>query len=217
MPDFAQFGLPTLIIFAFLALLSVTAVATGFWKMAQFRRLGLGRQKEAEAILEDWLSGRAPRAQEKAAARQSGAARILQAVFSGLQARPDDPRYAEELGRQVALGELTALGARMRLLEMVVQAAPMLGLLGTVIGMIDAFAALSLAQGAADPTELAGGIWTALTTTAAGLAIALVAYVIANTLESRIDAERARMETLLSAAIHGRVDTGAGLSGAAQR
>ncbi|WP_281824791.1 MotA/TolQ/ExbB proton channel family protein [Jannaschia rubra] len=208
MSGLAGFGLPTLIVFALLGALSVTAVATGIWKMAQFHRLGVGRAREAETILDDWLSGEAPRAVERAASRSSSGARILQAVFSALGARPDDPRYAEELGRQTALSELAALASRMRLLEVVVQAAPMLGLLGTVIGMIDAFAALSVAQGAVDPSDLAGGIWTALTTTAAGLAIALLAYFIANLLESRIEAERTRMESLLSAAIHGRVDGG---------
>ena len=201
-----ELSLPTLVIFAILALLSVMAVATGLWKAAQFRRLGVGRAAEAEAILDDWLSNRARRAIERADHRRTGGARILQAVFTGRQARPGDPAYAEELGRQAALGELGALGARMRLLEMVVQAAPMLGLLGTVIGMIDAFGALSVAEGAVAPSALASGIWTALTTTAAGLAIALVAYFIANLFESRIERERARMESLLSAAIHGRVD-----------
>lgn len=206
MPDLAQFGAPTLAIFAALACLSVIAVATGLWKVAQFRRMGVGRSREADAILDDWVAGRMAEAEARAAARRSGGARILQAVFRGLEATPDDPAHAEELGRQVALGELSALASRMRLLEVVVQAAPMLGLLGTVIGMIDAFAALAVAEGAADPTELAAGIYAALTTTAAGLAIALVAYLVANALESRIEGERRRMETVLSAALHGRAD-----------
>ena len=118
-----------------------------------------------------------------------------------------DRDYAEELGRQTALVELAAMSQRMRLLEAVVQAAPMLGLLGTVIGMIDAFGTLSSSTGAVDPALLAGGIWTALTTTAVGLAIALVTFFIANWFESRIEGERQSIETLISAAIHGRVDT----------
>ena len=100
---------------------------------------------------------------------------------------------------------------RLRLLEMVVQSAPMLGLLGTVIGMIDAFAVLSLTEGQVDPAGLAGGIWTALTTTAVGLAIALVAYFLASWFESRIDRERNLIEAVISAAIHGRVDPSAKL------
>jgi biopolymer transport protein ExbB len=92
---------------------------------------------------------------------------------------------------------------------MVVQAAPMLGLLGTVVGMIDAFSVLAVTDGAVDPTLLASGIYVALTTTAAGLAIALVAFFIATWLEGRIDRERNLMEALMSAAIYGRVDPNA--------
>ena len=132
-------------------------------------------------------------------------ARVLGAVMSGLRARPGDPAYGEELARQVALAELVQMGARMRLLEAVVQMAPMLGLLGTVIGMIDAFGNLALSQQGSDPRLLAGGIWTALTTTAAGLAIALVAYFISAWLDGRIEDERQSIELAVSAAIHGRI------------
>ena len=90
-------------------------------------------------------------------------------------------------------------------LATIASAAPLLGLLGTVIGMIDAFGSLAASQAAADPRMLASGIWTALTTTAAGLAIALVAYFIAAWLEGRIDDERQTIEMVISAAIHGRV------------
>lgn len=199
-------GPATLGVFIGLAILSIMAVTVTFFKFIQFNRLGVGRQKRAEVIIDNWLNGRPEEALRAAATRENVLTRVLQAVLSGLRARPNDPDYAEELGRQTALIELAAMSKRMRLLEAVVQAAPMLGLLGTVIGMIDAFATLSQSQGAVDPSLLASGIWTALTTTAVGLAIALVTYFIANWLESRIEGERQAIETLISAAIHGRVD-----------
>ena len=62
------------------------------------------------------------------------------------------------------------------------------------------------ADRAVAPTQLAAAIWTALTTTAAGLAIALITYFIATWLEGRIEGERQTIETMISAAIHGRVD-----------
>ncbi len=206
---FEQFDLPTIVVFAALGVLSVMAVTVSCFKFIQFNRLGVGRTKRAEAIIDSWLNGRPDEAMRAASTRENVLARVLQAVLSGLRARPNDPDYAEELGRQTALVELAAMSNRMRLLEAVVQAAPMLGLLGTVIGMIDAFGTLSMSQGAVDPALLAGGIWTALTTTAVGLAIALVTFFIANFLEARIEGERQAIETLISAAIHGRVDTSA--------
>lgn len=206
-PDISALNTSTLLVFGALAILSLLAVTVSFYKVFQFARMGVGRTRGAEDILDDWLDGRAEEALGVAAKRKSVLSRVLQSVFSGLRARPGDQDYAEELGRQAALVELAAMGKQMRILETVVQAAPILGLLGTVIGMIDAFSTLAGADGAVDPTQLAGGIWTALTTTAAGLAIALVAYFIATWLEGRIEGERQSIEALISAAIHGRVDS----------
>lgn len=205
-PDLSALNTTTLAVFGALAVMSLLAVTVAFFKALQFARMGVGKHKAAEAILEDWLGGRADAALTRAAERRFVLARVLQSVFSGLRARPNDQDFAEELGRQTALVELARMTSRMRILETVVQAAPMLGLLGTVIGMIDAFSTLAGADGAVDPTQLASGIWTALTTTAAGLAIALITYFIATWLEGRIEGERQTIETMISSAIHGRVD-----------
>lgn len=210
--DFSEFGPVTLAIFATMAVLSFLAIAVGLYKWVQFARLGVGRRRQAEKVLDDWLAGRANEAIQTAARRRTVLMRILQSVFSGLQARPGDPAYAEELGRQTAIIELASMSERMRLLDMVVQAAPMLGLLGTVVGMIDAFSVLAATEGAVDPAALADGIWTALTTTAVGLAIALVAFFIATIFEARIDRERNMIEAIISAAVHGRVDPSARLA-----
>lgn len=195
----------SLVVFAALGLLSVLTVTVAVYKIMQFRRMGAGRHQVAQDILDDWLNGRPNEAIRRTVAGNTVLARVLGAVISGLRARPGDQAYGQELGRQTALSELAQMGAQMRLLEAVVQAAPMLGLLGTVIGMIDAFGNLAVSQQAADPRLLAGGIWTALTTTALGLAIALVAYFIANWLEGRIEHERLSIEMAVSAAIHGQV------------
>ncbi|MFL4472322.1 MotA/TolQ/ExbB proton channel family protein [Tateyamaria armeniaca] len=165
------FQIASLGVYGLLALLSLVAIAIGLYKIAQFARLGVGRRSEAERILDDWLNGRVDEAISAAGRRRSVLARILQAVFSGIQARPADVTYAEELSRQTAIIELATMSERMRALDMVVQAAPMLGLLGTVVGMIDAFSVLAVAEGAVDPATLAGGIYVAPTTTAAGLIV----------------------------------------------
>lgn len=208
LPDFMTAGLMTIFVFGALGAMSVMTLGVGIFKTVQFARMGVGRRAGAEAILQNWLSGRPDEAIRLATGRGSVLARVLQAVFSAQQSRPGDTAYAEELGRQSAILELAQMTERMRALEMVVQAAPMLGLLGTVVGMIDAFAVLSQADGAVDPAGLAGGIWVALTTTAAGLAVALVTYFIATWLDARIERERNMIEALISAAVYGRVETG---------
>jgi biopolymer transport protein ExbB len=67
------------------------------------------------------------------------------------------------------------------LLHIVAQSAPLLGLLGTVMGMIQAFIRIQALGGQVNPSDLAGGIWEALITTAAGLTVAipaLIAYIV---------------------------------------
>ncbi len=61
----------------------------------------------------------------------------------------------------------------LRLVELIAYLSPLLGLLGTVLGMIDAFRGLEVDVNQADAGVLAGGIWEALLTTAVGLGIAI--------------------------------------------
>jgi biopolymer transport protein ExbB len=65
--------------------------------------------------------------------------------------------------------------------------APLLGFLGTVTGMISAFMKIQDLQGSANPSDLAGGIWEALITTAFGLAVGIIAYTFYNLLVDKIN------------------------------
>ncbi|MFM2388926.1 MAG: hypothetical protein RLZZ437_481, partial [Pseudomonadota bacterium] len=109
MPDFAALGTTTLVVFAALGVLSLVAVTVFFFKLLQFARLGVGRHRLAENVLNDWLGGRADQAIAVASERKTVLTRILQSVMLCLRARPNEPAYAEELGRQVAITELTAM------------------------------------------------------------------------------------------------------------
>ncbi|MBR9862213.1 MAG: MotA/TolQ/ExbB proton channel family protein [Rhodobacteraceae bacterium] len=77
----------------------------------------------------------------------------------------------------MAAQELAALRSGLRPLELIVTIAPLIGLFGTVLGMIEAFQGLETSGSQADPSVLAGSIWEALPTTAAGLAVAFPAAV----------------------------------------
>ena len=72
-------------------------------------------------------------------------------------------------------------------LATVAGAAPRLGLLGTVTGMIQAFIAIAQAEGSVSPKLLSSGIYEAMVTTAAGLIIGLPAYVGYNYLVAKTD------------------------------
>ncbi len=77
---------------------------------------------------------------------------------------------------------------RIEALNIIGQVSPMIGLFGTVYGMIMAFSAIVASGGAADPVMLAGGIGTALTTTFWGLVVAIPSLAAAALLRGRIDA-----------------------------
>ena len=83
-------------------------------------------------------------------------------------------------------------------LEVISQVSPLVGLLGTVIGMIDSFNELELGGSLVDPAILAGGIWTALLTTAMGLIVAIPALVSHYFLEKKINDLMDDFETLIS-------------------
>ena len=83
-------------------------------------------------------------------------------------------------------------------LEVISQVSPLIGLLGTVIGMIDSFNELELGGSLVDPSILAGGIWTALLTTAMGLIVAIPALVSHYFLEKKINDLFDDFDTLIS-------------------
>ena len=99
-------------------------------------------------------------------------ARILVAAF--LEAKFGFPAMMRAL-EQTAEELATSRMRRIELLNVMGQVCPMIGLFGTVYGMILAFGAIVAAGGSADPVALAGGIGTALTTTFWGLVVAIPA------------------------------------------
>lgn len=202
-----ELNTPTLMVFAALAIASVLATAVSCFKAVQFISSGLGQHKATQKRTTQWLAGEVDDAISSAQSSGSVLARVQLATMTAVRARPRDTNYAEEIARQSATFELQRLSRHMRVLEAVVQAAPMLGLLGTVIGMIEAFGKISQSVGAVDPAMLAGGIWTALTTTALGLSIAVIFYFISMYLEGRIDRTRDAMNLMISTCIYGRVET----------
>jgi biopolymer transport protein ExbB len=110
-------------------------------------------------------------------------ARVLRAALMRL---PYGRSAVEAAFQEASLEEEQRLGRGLRPLATVAQIAPLMGLLGTVTGMIIAFAEISQ-QGTGDPAALADGIGQALVTTAAGLIVAIPTLIGQNVLASRVD------------------------------
>ena len=92
--------------------------------------------------------------------------------------------------------EVSKLEKGLSVLASVAGIAPLLGFLGTVTGMIQAFMTIQDLAGAANPSDLAGGIWEALITTAFGLIIGIPAFALYNYFLSSVKKLVGEMETV---------------------
>lgn len=90
-------------------------------------------------------------------------------------------------------------------LSTIITAAPMLGILGTVLGIISSFQLLSTTITASDPRAISAGIAEALITTAAGLVVAIIALFPYNAFRAQIDRTLTRLESLAGASLAGAV------------
>ncbi len=110
--------------------------------------------------------------------------RVLQGMLQASQEGINDlNRVAIRLGSL----ELNKMEKGFRTLSFLGNTAPLLGLLGTIIGMIKAFMVIEQAGGQVDAQALAGGIWEAMLTTGVGLAVAIPVLLLLHLLESAAD------------------------------
>ncbi|EHQ53457.1 MotA/TolQ/ExbB proton channel [Ectothiorhodospira sp. PHS-1] len=183
---------------AILLVMSVVALTIILVKIGQFLWWRLGDERSLKTALEHWRDGRVEPALETLSRSRSPAARVMEVAIQGRRdnARPE-PLVREEATR-VAVNWLERLRGQFRMLEVIGTLAPLLGLLGTVLGMIAAFQQLEAAGNRVDPSILSGGIWVALLTTAVGLAVAIPVVAVLNGLERWVERFRHRMQDALT-------------------
>ena len=127
---------------------------------------------------------------------QAGRSPLARILATGLK-RIDEPFLEREKAvEDSAASEVKRLAHNLRPLLLVWLIAPLLGLLGTVWGMIEAFSEIAMQQGIGKPEMLAAGIYQALTTTAAGLTVAIPAVVAHHYLKGRIELFARRSEEI---------------------
>ncbi len=98
--------------------------------------------------------------------------------------------------------EINSFSKNIRWLEVIATISPLLGLLGTVTGMVRAFNKVAEYKGQVDPSLLAGGIWEALLTTAAGLAVAIPVVIMLHYFEKKIETISFHMEKFAKFLVH---------------
>jgi biopolymer transport protein ExbB len=167
------------------------------------RLLRLGREKVMPGALLWQVRGLlGPHQRGELEARLKSQPSTLARVLSAALARP----HASNTERQASASALASRELREHLrriqpLAVIAGICPILGLLGTVIGMIESFHAISSSGAMGDPAVLAGGISKALVTTAAGLMVALPALGLYHGFRYRIHAYAAELEQRVGAFI----------------
>lgn len=176
--------------------LSVVALAIVLIKVWHLHRARIERVAFVETVLERWRAGDGAAAIERLGRERGPLAQVLVVAVRGLAEAGAPVELVREEALRVAVDQLERARAYLRGLEVIAAVSPLLGLLGTVLGMIDVFRTLELAGAGAG--ALAGGIWEALLTTAAGLGVAIPTLVALSWLERRVDRLRHRMEDSLT-------------------
>lgn len=172
---------------------SVAGLAILLFKVFTFSRLRLRRDDSCVAeAMQLAETGKTGDALKHLAKSPSPVARVLEATLEGLAADRSPSSLGAEIGR-VGSAELRSLESWLRPLSAIGHLSPLLGLLGTVFGMISAFQKIQQAGSRVDASLLSGGIWEALLTTAFGLAVAIPTMAAFYFLEGEVDFARAAM------------------------
>ncbi|MBW2331459.1 MAG: MotA/TolQ/ExbB proton channel family protein, partial [Deltaproteobacteria bacterium] len=157
-------------------------------RFAQVRIRGLGLVKTVAQYVRD---GEHNQALELARRSDSPMGRILTHAIEVLD---QDRETLETVIVHSTEGEVRELSRYLQGLATIGNIAPLLGLLGTVLGMIKAFMVIQQMGGKVNAAVLAGGIWEAMLTTALGLSVALPTMVAHSYLVARVDKYEAQLQ-----------------------
>ena len=189
--QFLQDGGPVLYV---LLAVSILCLAVILLKSLHFSMLRPGSTGFVAQTIALWREGETAGALASLEGKRSPVARVLKrAMESARDPAMSEDKVREEITRVAGI-ELDNLRSGLRLLSLIATLSPLIGLLGTVLGMIAAFQALEASGSQVDPAILSGGIWVALLTTAAGLIIAIPAAAAYQWLDGIVYRSRRAME-----------------------
>jgi biopolymer transport protein ExbB len=190
-----------------IAALSVLMIAVAIERLHRFRTVAIVPAGLVDEIVPLWQAGRLDELAAVLARRDSILARAIRFLVANRARWP-----AEVLGERA--GELASRALRQQQqraypLAVVATVAPIVGLLGTVVGMIEAFHVIAFTGGMGDASLLAGGISKALVNTAAGLSVALPALALHHFFRHRLTVGGLALEEQLDRVLDACVRTGA--------
>jgi biopolymer transport protein ExbB len=134
---------------------------------------------------------------------------VARLVRTGILTRERGREGVRDALEETGLLEVPRLEEKLNLIATIAQVAPLVGLLGTVLGFLQVFYELQNAGPFANVSSLAGGVWQSMISMAAGLAVAIPTYAGYNYLVSRVNSIVLDMEKASSEIINVVTETGA--------
>ncbi|CAD2226267.1 MotA/TolQ/ExbB proton channel [Pseudoalteromonas sp. 3J6] len=177
--------------------MSVIALTIILIKLIQFQKARIWQRQSAKRALALWQQGKCEDALNLADRHPNPITLAMARAFRGITHNVAEPAIREDVLR-FGSDTLFRLRRGFRPLEVIASLSPLLGLLGTVLGMISAFQQLEDAGNKVNPAILSGGIWEALLTTAVGLCVAIPVVALLNYLERQVDHLAHEMDNLLT-------------------
>jgi biopolymer transport protein ExbB len=192
--DFIQMGGPVVWLLALFSVAATTVIILKVWQFWGLQQLAANVAEQALVAVEKHSTAQAKLLLQGSRNPQSRV--LLRAVKLHEEGALSLNELRAECWR-CARARVNELTSGMRVLEVIANLAPLLGLFGTVLGMIEAFRAMEAAGARVDPSLLSGGIWQALLTTAVGLAVAIPVSVAHSWLERRVEVEASNLQDKL--------------------
>lgn len=172
-------------------ILSVLAIYLFFERLMIINKANQNPDAFMNRVKESVLRGDINGAKMLCAQQDSPVARMIQ---KGLSRIGSPLKNIEASIENVGKLEIFKLEKNLSSLATIAGAAPMMGFLGTVIGMVEAFIAIAQEEGSVSPKLLSSGIYTAMITTVAGLIVGIIAYLAYNFLVTRVSKVVHKME-----------------------
>ena len=199
-------GVVVVILFA-MSLVAATIVLLKLW---QFHACGIGDLRKPRRAAALYAAGDSRAARNLVVNSANPVSQLLRRAMEGRSEGREPPeRLRERLARDGA-DHLEVLRSYFRPLEVIATLSPLLGLFGTVLGMIEAFRQLEHAGAQVNPALLSGGIWQALLTTAVGLGVAIPTVALLSWLERRVDRVAHEMEATVGHVLTASAANGSG-------
>lgn len=172
-------------------ILSVIAIYLFFERLMIINKANQNPEQFMNRVKESVVKGDINGAKFLCAQQDSPVARMIQ---KGLSRIGSPLKNIEASIENVGKLEIFKLEKNLSSIATIAGAAPMMGFLGTVIGMVEAFIAIAQEEGSVSPKLLSSGIYTAMITTVAGLVVGIIAYLAYNFLVTRVQKVIHKME-----------------------